>query len=518
MAGMGADIIEPPHHVRIMNVAEHVERAAARHPDRPALIFEGESVTYGSLNRDAAMLACALARAGIRPGDRVALYLPNIPAYAPVYLATLRLGAIAVSVSAAFKSEEVKYILNDSGARVVFTVPDLLLNIPRRDCPSIQHVVSCDGMAAEETLGDWLRRGVDGPAPPREMNPDDAAALLYSSGTTGFPKGVTLSHRNIQTNVRATVRSCGFRIEDRFACFLPLFHVFAQNFIMNSCFEVGATLALWRRFVPDRVLEDIRREGVTLFFAVPTIYIGLLNAGVPAERFGSVRYYFSAAATMPEEISRRWTEKYERVVHEGYGLTECAPCAAYNHVSKHKFGSVGTAIEDFEIKIFDSEDKEVATGEWGEIVIRGPGVMLGYWNKPAETGQALRGGWLHSGDIGRMDEEGYVYIVDRVKDMINVSGFKVWPAEVENYLYRIPGVREVAVYGVPDPEKGEAVRAAMILNEGAAMTGAQIIAWCKDNLAGYKAPSRVDIVTELPKSATGKILKRVLRERAVQEP
>jgi long-chain acyl-CoA synthetase len=495
-----------------MNVVEHVTRVAAQHPDRPAVVFEGRTMTYGDLERDAAALARSLERAGIAPGDRVALYLPNVPAYALVYLATLRAGAIAVSVNAIFKSEEVKYILNDSGAKLVFTVAEIVSNVPRAQCPAIEHVIFCEGEGGGEMLAEWVQRGATAPAAIRTMKPDEPAALLYSSGTTGFPKGVTLSHRNIHTNVRATVAACGFRADDRFSCFLPLFHVFAQNFIMNACFEVGGTLVVWRRFVPDLVLEAIARERVTLFFAVPTIYIALLNADVPPERLATVRYYFSAAATMPEEISRRWTEKYGKLVHEGYGLTESAPCAAYNHVTRHKFGSVGTAIEDFEIKIFDEADREVATGEWGEIVIRGPGVMLGYWQRPEETAHTLRGGWLHSGDIGRMDDEGYVYIVDRVKDMINVSGFKVWPAEVENYLYRLPGVREVAVYGVPDPQKGESVRVALVLNEGATLTGDEVIRWCRENLAAYKVPARVDVVGALPKSATGKILKRVLRE------
>jgi len=200
-------------------------------------------------------------------------------------------------------------------------------------------------------------------------------------------------------------------------------------------------------------------------------------------------------------------------VHEGYGLTECSPFAAYNHVSRHKFGSVGTAVENFEIRIFDEKDQEAAHGQWGEIVIRGPGVMKGYWNKPKDTEWALRGGWLHSGDIGRMDEEGYVYIVDRVKDMINVSGFKVWPAEVENVLYRHPAIKELAVYGVADPVKGEKVSVAIVLKEGASATAEEIIAFCREKLAVYKAPERVDFVAELPKSATGKILKRILRDQ-----
>jgi len=322
---------------------------------------------------------------------------------------------------------------------------------------------------------------------------------------------VTLTHDNIITNTRAAVNCSHHSSGDRLAIFLPLFHVFAQNYIMNAGFVAGATLVLFRRFVPDLVLDEIERQRVTMFFAVPTIYIALLGANVPKEKLASIRYYFSAAATMPQEISRRWTDTYGPAVHEGYGLTECSPCAAYNHVSKHKFGSVGTAIEDFEVKIFDENDRELARGQWGEIVMRGPGVMKEYWGKPAETAQALRGGWLHSGDIGSMDEEGYVFIVDRVKDMINVSGFKVWPAEVEQMLYRHPAIKEIAVYGVPDPLKGETVKAAIVLKDGASATEQEIIAHCREKLAVYKAPEKVDFVKELPKSATGKILKRLLR-------
>jgi long-chain acyl-CoA synthetase len=290
--------------------------------------------------------------------------------------------------------------------------------------------------------------------------------------------------------------------------------VFGQNYIMNAGFEAGSTLVLFRRFVPEVVLPAIAREQISMFFAVPTIYIALLNANVPPSALATVRYYFSAAATMPQEISRRWSQTYGRPVHEGYGLTECSPFAAYNHLRHHKFGSVGTAVEGFEVKIFDDNEHEVARGQWGEIVIRGPGVMSGYWNRPGDTAVALRGGWLHSGDVGQMDDEGYIFIVDRVKDMINVSGFKVWPAEVENAFYRHPAVKEIAVYGAPDPLKGEQVRAAVVLKDAAATSPQQLIEWCRERLAVYKAPERVDIVAEIPKSATGKILKRVLREHA----
>ncbi|MBE0615329.1 MAG: long-chain fatty acid--CoA ligase [Burkholderiales bacterium] len=496
-----------------MNIAQHVERIARQDPGRKAIIFEGKHISYGALETCAGALARSLRANGVQRGDRVALYLPNIPAFMLSYLAGLKVGAIVVSVNSIFKSEEVKYLLNDSGAKVVFTTAELLPNVPREECPSLEKTVLCEGVSADEILlGDWLSSGK--PALKTEdMAADDPALLLYSSGTTGFPKGVTLTHNNVITNTRAAVNCSRHSRTDRLAIFLPLFHVFAQNYIMNAGFVAGATLILFRRFVPDVVLDEIERQRVTMFFAVPTIYIGLLGANVPKQKLASIRYYFSAAATMPQEISRRWTETYGPAVHEGYGLTECSPCAAYNHVSKHKFGSVGTAIEDFEVKIFDENDRELPRGEWGEIVMRGPGVMKEYWGKPEDTAQALRGGWLHSGDIGRMDEEGYIFIVDRVKDMINVSGFKVWPAEIEHYLYQIPEIKEVAVYGVPDALKGESVCAAVVLKDGAQLSPESVIEWCKEKLAAYKTPARVDIVKELPKSATGKILKRMLRQQ-----
>jgi len=496
-----------------MNIAQHVERAAKFFPERAAILFEGAEWRYAELNARANRLANALKANGVGRGDRVALYLPNLPEFALCYLAALKAGAVAVSINALFKSEEVKYILNDAGAQTLFTVGELLANIPRADCPTLQQIVVCAGDAQDNlTLDAWLSQGAsDGSA--LDMNPDEPAVLLYTSGTTGFPKGATLTHSNVVSNMYATVHHAGYRPDDRMILFLPLFHVFGQDFIMNATFTACATLVLHRRFVPDVVLDSIERERVTMFFAVPTIYIGLLNMDLSKYDLSSIRYDFSAAATMPQEISRRWSERYGRPVYEGYGLTECSPFACYNHDFRHKFGSVGTAIENFELKIFDQDDRELPFGQWGEIVIRGPGVMQGYWGKPEDTARALRNGWLHSGDVGTMDDEGYVFIVDRVKDMINAAGFKVWPAEVEQLLYRHPAIKEAAVYGIADPIKGEAVKAALVLKENASATEQEIIAYCRERLAVYKAPASVEFVKELPKSATGKILKRVLRER-----
>jgi len=495
-----------------MNIADNVRRSAIFFPDNDAIIFEGRTITYRRLNRQVDQLANALAANGFGKGTCIGLYLPNIPEFAVSYLAAVRVGAIAVSINAMYKAGELDYILNDAGIALVFTTAELVANIPFDRCPNLKQAVICEGQAGDHpALSQWLEKASDRPAGLR-TDPADPAVLLYTSGTTGFPKGATLSHANVVSNSWSAVHHCGYRPDDRMLMFLPVFHVFGQNHIMNATFTAGAALVLHRRFVADPVIASLQADRVSRLFAVPTIYIALLSMDLPDAVFTSVRYEFSAASTMPREISARWTERFGRPVFEGYGLTESSPFACYNHEFRHKFGSVGTPVENTEIKIVDESDNEVALGKWGEICIRGPGVMLGYWNKPEETRQALAGGWLHSGDIGMIDDEGYVFIVDRVKDMINVAGFKVWPAEIEQFLYKHPAIKEVAVYGRPDPHKGEMTVAAVVLNEGATATAEQIIAYCRENLAVYKAPAKVDFVSELPKSPTGKILKRVLRE------
>jgi long-chain acyl-CoA synthetase len=496
-----------------MNVTQTVERAAKFFPDKAAVIFDERTITYAELNALANRLAHAMDSNGIRRGDRVALYLPNIPEFIVSYLATLKIGALAVSVNPMLKSEELKYILNDCGARLLCTAGDLLPNVRQPDYPELKHVLICEGDAADHpTLDAWLETG-DPQGKALDLDSDADAVILYTSGTTGFPKGATLTHGNVISNTWAVAHHAGYTLNDRMSLFLPMFHVFGQNFVMNGTFATCATLVLFRRFEPDNVLAAIQTHRVSIFLAVPTIYIMLLNMDLSAYDLSSIRYDFSAAATMPREISARWTQRFGRPIFEGYGLTECSPFACYNHDFRHKFGSVGTPVENVEVKILDEDDHEVPEGQWGEICIKGPGVMKGYWNRPAETAKALRNGWLHTGDTGTMDDEGYVFIVDRVKDMINAAGFKVWPAEIEQILYHHPAIQELAVYGVPHPVKGEAVRAAVVLKSGAHLTSDEIISYCRENMANYKIPAVVDFVDELPKSATGKILKRVLRDQ-----
>ncbi|MFQ5578316.1 MAG: long-chain fatty acid--CoA ligase [Anaerolineae bacterium] len=495
-----------------MNIAQNLERSRLFFPGKPAITFEGRSYTYRQLDEDANRLAHGLRALGIERGDRVGLFLPNIPQFAVAYFAAQKIGAIAVSLNALLKSEEVKYIINDAGAKALFTTAPQRQFVPADDLPTLQHIIIAEGEAGNDTsLSDLIAKG-DSRFKAAAMEPGDPSAILYTSGTTGFPKGATLTHQNVVSNVYSTVHHAGMRPDDRLQLILPLFHCFGQNFILNAAINTGATAVLHRRFEPEPVLETIQSQRVSMFFAVPTIFIYFLNMDTSGYDLSSLRYCFTAAANMPPEVARRWEETYKLPIFEGYGLTECSPFASYNHDIRPKFGSIGMPIENVEMKIVDADGNEQLPGQWGEIIIKGPNVMQGYWNKPEATAAAIRNGWLHSGDIGMTDDEGYFFIVDRVKDMINAAGFNVYPAEVEHVIYKHPAVKEVAVYGVPDPVKGEAVQAAVVLKEEAAATEDEIIAFCRDNIAVYKAPRAVQFVTELPKSATGKILKRVLRE------
>ena len=499
-----------------MNIAQNIERAAAHFPDQPAILFEGQRITYRELLAQVDRTARGLASLGIAPGERVALFLPNIPAFPIAYLATVKLGAIAVSANSMLTTGELRYVLEDAGAKALFTTEALMPAVTPLigDILPAHRVIICEGTAPGSLSLGALGDGHDGPFPARDMDRDAPAAILYTSGTTGRQKGATLSHGNVISNMYSTDHALRVDPSDRMALFLPLFHCFGQNFIMNTAFNGAATIVLYRRFIPDTILDSIERDGVTIFCAVPTIYIGLLNAGVPRERLASVRTYFSAAATMPVEVASRWREVYGQPVLEGYGLTETSPFACYNHEWEHRPGSVGTPIEMVEMRVLDPDDEEVTRGEWGEIAIKGPNVMLGYWNRPEESAEALRGGWFHTGDIGYMDADGYIYLVDRVKDMINAAGFKIWPREVEEVLYQNEAVKECAVAGIPDSLKGESARAWIVLRPGASWSEDAVFAYCRERMAAYKVPESVVFVDELPKSSTGKILKRVLRDQA----
>lgn len=486
-----------------MNIAQHLEGAARWHPDRPALRFGDRSWTYRELEAQAAALAGGLVRLGLAPGERVGLHLPNWPEFVIAYYALQKVGLVPLSLNAAYRREELEYIIRDAGAAVVITAEPLADHLPPPEAvPSVRH---------------WLRARQLGTlvGPPQravERDRDETAAILYTSATTGRPKGVMLTHANLVSNAYATVHHLRMTEEDRGLCALPLFHCFGQNFIMNALVTCGGLLVLQERFVPAEFVEAVRRHRITLFYGVPTMYIVLLAS---AERydFDSVRIFFSAAASLPADVERRWREVYGRPIHQGYGLTESSPFASYNHEVAHRPGSVGTPIENVEMKIADESGRELPDGQAGEIWIRGPNVMKGYFGQPEATAEVLREGWLRSGDIGYRDADGYFYIVDRVKDMINVAGFKVFPREVEEVLFRHPAVKEAAVVGMPDPVRGEAVRAFVVLNPGPPVGVEDLRTLCRSALASYKVPERIEFIDALPKSPSGKILKKELRLR-----
>lgn len=487
-----------------MNVAQLLERSALHHADRPALIFGERRWTYAELDRDVSALAAGLAALGLRRGERVALHLPNRPDFVLAYYAAQKAGLVPLSLNVTYKAEELEYIIGHAAAALVVTADGLESHLPPRDrLPSVRHLLRAKDL--EGLRGGAALRAVD-------CDREDTAAILYTSATTGRPKGVMLTHANIVSNSYATVHHLKMTAEDRGLCALPMFHCFGQNAIMNSLVTAGGALVLHERFVPDAFVAAVAAQRITILYAVPTMYI--LFLAMPATPdFSSVRLCFSAAATLPADVEARWRAVHGHDIRQGYGLTETSPFASYNHELAFRRGSVGTPIENVEMKIVDPAGRERADGELGEILIKGPNVMKGYFGDPAATAEAIRDGWLHSGDIGYRDPDGYFFIVDRVKDMINVSGFKVFPREVEEVLFRHPAVKEAAVVGMPDPVRGEAVRAFVVLHEGASVSGETLQALCRDALAGVKVPERIEFIAALPKNPTGKILKKELRTR-----
>jgi long-chain acyl-CoA synthetase len=499
-----------------MNIFDFLARAQACSPNKTALIFKWQGTTYGELYQQACNLSAGLSqRFGIERGDRVAIFLPNIPEFVVSYYAIEKLGAIAVSLNVMLKHSEVEFILRDCGAKTLVTVPQLLAQVSL-GIPTLKGIVSV-GEAERTgciTFADLLSECPATAAPVVELASEDGAAILYTSGTTGQPKGVLLTHGNLVFNSQATKQHTRLTEADRLLCFLPLFHCFGQNFIMNTAVHAGAALVLHERFGAEEILQSAIANNASMFFGVPAVYLRLLTQPDIEKSLQSIRYYFTAAAPINVEIVRRWRQRFGQTIYEGYGLTETTPLATYNHDREYREGSVGTAIPYVSIKIVNRWGEELAVGEVGEIAIKGANVMKEYFNQPLETAQVIRDGWFLTGDIGRMDEAGYVYLVDRAKDMINVSGFKVWPREVEQVMSKHLGLTEAAVIGVPDPVAGETVKAYVVAKPGAQLCAQDVIDFCRAHMAVYKAPRIVEFVHELPRNPAGKVLKHQLRSRA----
>lgn len=502
-----------------MNVCEGLTRTARWLPDQTALVFHDRSITYAQLDRLSQAAADYLQQSGLQQGQRVALMLPNTPAFVVWYYAVLRLGAVAVSVSTRLTPREVGYVVSDCGATSVIALGDTLQEMERELTPDVTIRVAT-GIDGVDVAGQPLTVDSQSKSTWVDADPDAAALILYTSGTTGFAKGATLSHRNVRTNVCAFNHLCGMESSDRMLLAVPLFHCFGQNALLNSAFNVGATLVLQERFDLNETRRLIQQHQVTQLYGVPMMFQLLHDSCEPGD-LSSVDYCFSAAATLPIQVSRAWQQKFEMPIYEGYGLTETSPFASYNHRVRFVPGSIGTPIDGVEMKIVDSETgQDSARGDLGEIVIRGPNVMLGYWNRPEESAQAIRNGWFHSGDIGRMDEDGFFYIVDRVKDMISIGGVKVFPAEVERVFLDHPDISQIAIVGIPDPVFGEQVVAFIVCEAGRDSSASEwlddVAGFAKENLSNFKIPRQFFQVDELPRNPSGKILKTKLRELAQQ--
>ncbi|MFT9846102.1 fatty acid--CoA ligase family protein [Aneurinibacillus sp. REN35] len=500
-----------------MTLIENIKRGAREYPERIAYIFQDMQVTYGELYQQAKSTAAYLSAKGIGKGDYVALLLGNSPHFVISYYGVLLSGAAVVPINPIYTPKEIMYILHNSRAQLAIAAAPLLPVFEgiKQQLADLREVVLVggDGEHTWVTPFDKLiahsSQGWQGP----KLQGDDLAVILYTSGTTGQPKGAMLTQRNMASNADAIAEYLCVAGEDIFVTVLPMFHVFCMTVCMNAPIAIGATMLILPKFSPTDVVEAIKTHQATVFAGVPTMYNFIMQTpDVSVEALASLRICISGGASLPVALLHNFEKKFGKVISEGYGLSEAAPVTAFNPVQGvRKPGSIGVNIPGVENKIVDAEGEELARGQVGELIVRGPNVMKGYLNMPEETSRTLQDGWLYTGDMGYMDEDGYIFIVDRKKDMIIVGGYNVYPREVEEVLYEHPQIIEAAVIGVPDENVGEAVQA-YVVSRDPSLTAEELIAYCQSGLAKYKVPSKIIFIEELPKNTTGKILRRALRD------
>ncbi len=503
-----------------LNLAFMLCEAARTHPDKPALLFTGGAMSYAELDAASDRFAAGLRARGRQPGDSIALQLPNVPHFVVAYFGILKAGCVVVPMNVLFKAAETAYVLTDCGARMFITwagvaeeaakgaaeagVQDLVV----LDTPGVPHA------PVGRPFQQLTETAVHGRPPLHQTDPGDAAVIVYTSGTTGLPKGAELTHFQLYMNADTPGRLFGIRDDDVVLAVLPLFHVFGLSSILDLCVRFGATMTLVPRFEPEAVLETIQRDRVTVIEGVPTMYIALLNH--PAREnydLSSLRVGVSGGAPIPAEVIDEVERTFGIVVLEGYGLSETASTTTFNvSAEERRIYSVGKPIYGVDVEIWDTLGRTLPPGREnvGEIVVRGVNVMRGYHGKPEATAEAITDGWLHTGDLGYVDEDGFFFVVDRKKDMIIRGGENVYPREVEDVLYQHPAVAEAAVVGVPDARLGEEVKAFVALRPGHEATEAELVAFVRERVASFKYPRTVEFRPSLPKNATGKIVKREL--------
>jgi len=499
------------------NLSELLSASAKKYPRHTAIVFGRKKISYRELDELTARVACGLINLGIKPKERVALFLDNCPEFIIAYYAILKAGAVVVPINYMFKIEEAKFILEDSSAVAVITsraykpmAEELRLRID-----SLKHVISTADFQKFRKQSIVL-------AEQQSSSCHDLAVILYTSGTTGFPKGAMLSHRNLVSNALDSALAIKVDFRDPFICILPLFHSFAATVCMNLPISIGAKIVIMKSLRPfKRVIRAIRKNRVRVFVGIPSIYTILKNMKLPKafnspliKLFNPVKICISGAAALPVETFRGFERKFRIPLLEGYGLTEAAPVVTLNPLKgKRKAGSIGVSLsKNISLKIIDESGNTLPPDSIGELLVNGPNVMQGYYKKEEASAEALKDGWLYTGDMAKISRDGYIYIVGRKKEMVNVRGLNVYPREIEEVLYQNQKVKEAAVIGIADEHKGEVPKGFVVLKEGENSSEHEMIQYLRDRLAPYKIPKYIVFRHSLPKNSTGKILKRLLED------
>lgn len=500
-----------------MNLLRVIEKSAGSFPDKTFIVCEKEKRTFKVFYERVKNLGAGMDSLGIKKGDKVAILLNNCGEYVEIYFAAISRGAIVVPVNTFLKTEEVAFILNDCGVRALFTSSDfsaVAVSLDRATVPALERVVVVDeikGLDCVKYAGLFMAA-----LEPVDADSDDIAAILYTSGTTGHPKGAMLTHKNLISDVENSTGIIGITHRDVFMCFLPMFHSF--SFMANVMVPLycGCRIVILRSIQPfTKVIKNMLFQRVSVFVAIPQVFILMAEKHVPffVLLFNSIRICISGGASIPVESIKKFEAKFKKPLVEGYGLSEASPICALNPLyGRRVAGSIGPAINNVEIVIRDDSGMALPDGETGELTVKGENVMKGYYNNPGATDEALKDGWLYTGDIGKKDSAGYVYILDRKKDMIIVNGMNVYPREVEEVLYKNPAVAEACVVGEKDELHGEIPVAVLVLKEGFAEDEHVFRKFCREHIANYKVPHRIEFWKELPKNSTGKVLKKDIRD------
>ncbi|MGC8936437.1 MAG: long-chain-fatty-acid--CoA ligase [Candidatus Methanomethylicaceae archaeon] len=504
-----------------MPLDQMLSKSAERFGGKTAIIWNEKEYSFRDLNSMSNRFANALLKMGITKGDRVCIFMQNSPEFVISHFGIIKAGGVTVPLNVMYRRRELVHMVNDSGARAIVTSDS---NFPyieevRDELKTLREIIITSNNAPEGSRSFYRLLEESGDEPTNVMNNDeDLAVICYTSGTTGSAKGAMISHSNFISNISTVSELWELTDKDRLMMALPMFHVHGLGIAVHGMVHCGYTMVLLERFDAKKVLEGISKYRCTVFMGVPTMYIKLLELDGAGYDLSSMRVWTVGSAPMPVDAMQKFKEKYGFEILERYGMTETAVVITSNPLrGKRKPGSVGKPIPGVEVKIFDDEEKELPPNEVGEIVVRGPNVMKGYWNRPQETEEAFRNGWFHTGDLGKIDEEGYLHIVGRKKEMIISGGFKVFPREVEEVLHSHPKVKEVAVVGIPDPIRGESVKAFVVLKEGVTATEKELDDYCRSNLAAFKVPRIYEFVSSIPRTPSGKILNRLLSQAKVKD-